>query len=101
MSVDFAVREQQGIDYFTEGSFIVDLYFNQKWLFKSLNNLMVDLFLTNMQLFASRWTMKSNLLVDYSNVFYQLELNVSKWRNKLILDGLRVSKVTFLGELFI
>ncbi len=65
MWMDYDVRGQQGMDFFTGGSvikallWIMDLYFVKKWRFKVKNALM-ELFLTNMQLLASQhinwWT---------------------------------------------
>ncbi len=42
------------MDFFTGGIIIMDLYFGQKLLFEVRNVLMMDLFLTNMQLLASQ-----------------------------------------------
>ncbi len=55
MWVDFHVRGQQGKDFFTGGSVIVDTYFDQKQQFKVENILIADSFLINMKLFASQY----------------------------------------------
>ncbi len=54
MWVDFDVRGQHGMDIFIWWSVIMNMnsYFVQKWQFQVKNILMMDLFLTNMQLFT-------------------------------------------------
>ncbi len=58
MWVDFDVGAQQGMDFFPEGSVIMD--YGWKKQFEVKNILMMNLFLTNMQRFASQvfnwWT---------------------------------------------
>ncbi len=62
MWVDFDVRGQQKMDFFTGGSVIMDyvLIFNSEVMFKVKNALMMDLIITNMKILMSQdvnwWT---------------------------------------------
>ncbi len=92
---------------------IEDLYFSRKQPFKNKNDLMMELFITNQQLFASQgvnwWTESSWLLVDYYDVlsaFYQLSFwrhpftaedsMVSKWYNTKFLHICRRNKLIYI-----
>ncbi len=76
MTVDFDVREQQGMD-FTGGSVIILVF----WV---INTLTTDLFLTNMQLFSSQdinwWTGVVWITCVLLWCFYHL-FGLSFWRH--------------------
>ncbi len=93
MSVDFDVRGQQWIDFFTGGSINMnmDWYFSQNQSFK-VKNILIDLFLTNMQPFASQninwWTG----VVWFIVMFYQL-FGLSFWRHPFTAEDPTTSDV--------
>ncbi len=108
----FWCERQQEMNFF-----IMDSYFGQTWWFE--NALMLDLFLANTQLFSSQdmnwWTGVVWITVDFCEVFIScldshsdgthslqsihwwasdgmiITPELFWWRNKLILDSLRMS----------
>ncbi len=87
----FHWRKQNFVSYFmTESS-----YFSRKQWFKVKNILIVDLFLTNMQLFFNKMLIDGldscELLVDYCDVFISC-LNSNFWRHPFTAEYPMVSK---------
>ncbi len=98
----FWCKRQQGMDFITGGSVIMDSYFSQKQWFEDKNFLLMDLFLTNKQLLASQdvnwWTGVVWITCGLLWCFYQL-FGLSFWRHPFTAEHPLVSKwfnATFL-----
>ncbi len=99
----FWCERQQEMDFFTGGSVIRDYgYFSRKQRFEVKNILMIDLFLTNIQLLSSQdvnwWTGVMWITCGLLWCFYQL-FGLSFWRHPFTAEHPLLSKwcnATFL-----